>query len=150
MLHIKHFLTTLCAVLLFCCTTQAQQRNPAHFAAIENEKIAYITKELNLSTAEAQRFFPIYNQYSKEIWSIRRAKKGDESTSGTPRGGNGLNAGSRRDVIAYDAKEVDVKKNYRQKFSQVIGVSRASQFFQVEQDFTQLLYKELQSRKRNR
>lgn len=148
MLHIKHLLTTLCAVFLFCYTSQAQQRNPAHFAAIENEKIAYITKELNLKPNEAQKFFPIYNQYSKEIWAIRLAKKGERSTS--PRGANNYSASSRRDVIAYDAKEVELKKEFRVRFAEIIGNSRASQFFQVEQDFTQLLYKELQSRQKNR
>src|SRR5690349_15870280 len=38
---------------------------------IEALKIAYLTKKLNLSTDEAQKFWPIYNQYMGEIRKTR-------------------------------------------------------------------------------
>jgi hypothetical protein len=38
---------------------------------IEALKIAYITKKLNLSTDEAQKFWPIYNKYMDEIRKTR-------------------------------------------------------------------------------
>ncbi|MDM1294730.1 hypothetical protein HX021_10570 [Sphingobacterium sp. N143] len=118
----------------------AQDRN--RFQAIENEKIAYITKELNLTPKEAQQFFPLYNEYSQTLWNLRKAK-----LNGAPK--NSFRGGSRsRDVLQYDAKEVDVKKEYRGKFARVIGSSRASQFFEVEQEFREHLYKSLRNRGR--
>src|SRR5258708_29601670 len=38
---------------------------------IEALKIAYLTKKLNLSTDEAQKFWPIYNKYAEEIRQTR-------------------------------------------------------------------------------
>lgn len=146
MLRFKHLFVTIGTVLCIL-SASAQPRDSKRFAAIENEKIAYITKELNLTPAEAQRFFPIYNQYSKDVWAIRSQKKGN--TTSTPKGVQSFNKSSeKRDVLSYDAKELDVKKEYRKKFSEVIGIARASQFFEVEQNFRELLYKELQRRNR--
>lgn len=148
MLRSKHLFLTISTVLFCILSVSAQPRNSKRFAAIENEKIAYITKELNLTTAEAQRFFPIYNQYTKDMWAIRSQK--NENRASAPRGVNSFNKSpEKRDVLSYDAKELDVKKEYRQKFAKVIGSARASEFFEVEQNFRELLYKELQQR-RNR
>lgn len=138
MLRINQILVTVLFVFAFQLFSYSQQRN---FEAIESQKIAYITKALKLTPAEAQKFFPIYQQYNREIWDLKKAKRG----SNTPQRGNSF-SGTRRDVIAFDAKEVDVKKNYRSKFAKTIGSSRASQFFQVEVDFINMLTKEYQSR----
>lgn len=151
MLHFKHLLVTIAAVVLFVLSAPAQPRDSKRFAAIENEKIAYITKELNLTTAEAQRFFPIYNQYSKEVWAIRSEKKKHADSSTSPQALQSFRRSAnaeKRDILSYDAKELDIKKDYRKKFSEVIGSARASQFFEVEQNFRELLYKELQRRNR--
>ncbi len=144
MLRFRHLSITL-SMLLFCVLcVNAQQRDSKRFAAIENEKVAYITKELNLSQAEAQRFFPVYNQYNKEMWALKSEQTG--SSADAPRGASSFNGSGRRDVLSYDAKELEVKKEYRKKFAEVIGNSRASQFFEIEQNFRELLYKELQRR----
>ena len=139
MLRLKYILTTICFIFTLQFASYAQQ----NFEAIESEKIAYITKELKLTPGEAERFFPIYNQYNKEMWDLKRAKRGFAQ-----RGGNSLNP-EKRDVIAFDAKEVDLKKSYRAEFAKIVGQTRASQFFQVEEDFFTKLRSKLQNR-RNR
>jgi len=140
MWSMKYALTTICA-LVFSLTVAFGQANQKKFSAIENEKIAYITKEMNLTPAEAQKFFPIYNQYNTEMWDIKSERR---RGSTAPAGVNSLTATARRDVISYDAQEVELKKQYRKKFADVVGQSRASQFFEVEQSFTELLIKRIQ------
>ncbi len=44
---------------------------------IESLRIAYITKELSLSTNEAQQFWPVYNQFQEELKIIRKNRKLD-------------------------------------------------------------------------
>lgn len=126
MLQLKYIFTTLCLLLTLHLTSLAQQNN---FEAIESKKIAYITKELNLSPLEAQRFYPLYNKYNEEMWELKKAKKRE-----------------RKDVISFDAKEVEIKKEYRAEFAKVIGQARASQFFQVVEEFNDLLRNTLQNR----
>lgn len=139
MWSMKYLLTTMCALVFSLTVAFGQQQKK--FSAIENEKIAYITKEMNLTPAEAQKFFPIYNQYNSEMWDIKSERR---RGSATPAGVNSLSPSVRRDVISYDAQEVELKKQYRKKFADVVGQSRASQFFEVEQSFTELLIKRIQ------
>ncbi|WP_240452793.1 MULTISPECIES: hypothetical protein [Sphingobacterium] len=137
MLRLKYILTTFSLIFILHIASFAQQNN---FEAIESEKIAYITKELKITPSEAQKFFPIYNKYTEQLRDLKKAKRG-----GTPQQANSFNGG-RRDVIAFDAKEVEIKKQCREEFAKVIGQARASQFFQVEEDFNDLLRSTLQER----
>ena len=138
MLKLRSILVTLFFVFTIQFLAVAQQRN---FEAIESEKIAYITKQLKLSPSEAQRFFPIYNKYNEEMWELKKAKRGAD----VPKGVNSLNS-NKRDVLAYDTKEIEIKKQYRNEFSKIIGQARASEFFQVIEDFNNYLRNTLESR----
>src|SRR5690606_3439565 len=116
MLGLKHLFVMISMVMLCIVSASAQPRDSKRFAAIESEKVAYITKELSLTPAEAQRYLPIYNLYSKEIWTIRSKKR--ESTCGSPKGGNTFNSSNnaeKKDILSYDAKELDIKKEYRKR-----------------------------------
>ncbi|TDQ76468.1 hypothetical protein [Sphingobacterium yanglingense] len=137
MLRLKYILIAFFALLSSHSISFAQQRN---FEAIESEKIAYITKELKITPSEAQKFFPIYNKYMDELRELKKAKRGE-----SPQQSNSF-MGGKRDVIAFDAKEVETKKKYREEFSKVLGQARASQFFQVVEDFNDLLRSTLQER----
>ncbi len=150
-------LNLMAAMLLFsvACVT-AQESRAEQFERIEAEKIAFITKELNLTPTEAQKFFPVYNQYYKEMSRLRHERRGNRkppgqrdelqsqkipSTSLTP---------TNRDVLAFDAKELDLKKVYRNRFASVVGQARASRFFEVEEEFRNYLLRELQQRRRDK
>lgn len=147
MLRFKIFAIFLLLNCIFSFDAISQPRNSKRFSAIESEKIAYITKELKLTPSEAQKFFPLYNEYNTNMWDVKTAKR--SITQQPEQRINSLNStqGTQKDLIAYDAKEVELKRNYRKKFSQVIGEARASQFFEVEQRFRESLIRELQSRR---
>lgn len=143
MIRLKQLIFTICALGAMTLVAFGQQNDQRNFDRIENQKIAYITKQLNLTTSEAQRFFPLYNQYNKERRDIRSAK----SDIIAPSAARSVTRQS-GDVIEFDAKEVELKKQYRAKFANVVGTARASQFFVIEQEFRDMLYKEWQSRNR--
>ena len=142
MIRLKHIISTFLLIWISCFVANGQSRQE-RFAAIENQKTAYITKQLRLTPTEAQKFFPVYFEYSKEIRSVKSKKSQGHQHS--PSRGNTFRPGN--DVIEYDAQEVEIKKKYRAKFADILGQSRASQFFSVEQEFIELLYKELNSRR---
>ncbi|WP_166332168.1 hypothetical protein [Sphingobacterium chungjuense] len=135
MIRLNQILLTLFVSCSMMLTATAQ--NDDRFEKIENQKIAYITKHLNITTSEAQRFFPLYNQYSKSMQNIKSAKSNLRSHQ---------HEHQNSDMIEFDSKEVELKKQYRNKFAEVIGAARASQFFMVEQEFKDMLYREWQSR----
>jgi Spy/CpxP family protein refolding chaperone len=89
---------------------------------IEALKVAFITKELDLTPDEAQKFWPVYNQYSKEL---KNTIKDNE------------------DVIDRDEKVVNLRKRYKDQFTKVLGPDRMNRMFNAERDFRQLLIKSL-------
>ena len=93
---------------------------------IEALKMAFITKELDLTTEEAQKFWPTYNQYSKELKTTIR----DE-----------------QDALARDEKVLNLRKRYRDQFTNILGQPRMNRLFNAEGRFRQLLIKSM--RKQN-
>src|SRR5690606_34269262 len=101
---------------------------------------------------EAEKFFPIYNQYRAEFSKLRQEKHSGRSnppqTNLQNQSLRPTHFNSNRDVLAFDAKELELKKSYRKRFSDVVGAARASQFFEVEEEFRNYLMRELQQRRR--
>ena len=97
---------------------------------IEALKVAFISKELELTPEEAQKFWPVYNQYSKEM--ISTFKAGDE------------------DVLERDEKVLNVRKRYREQFSKVLGDQRVNRMFGAETRFRQLLIKAMRNQQKPR
>jgi hypothetical protein len=97
---------------------------------IEALKVAFISKELDLTPEEAQKFWPVYNQYSKEMISTFKA-------------GND-------DVLDRDEKVLNVRKRYKEQFSKVLGGDRVNKMFGAEGRFRQLLIKAMRNQKQQR
>ena len=93
-------------------------------------EIAFITKELDLSPDEAQKFWPVYNQYSKEI---------NEANKNNP------------DVIPREEKVLNIRKKYQEQFVKVLGnQQRMNRMFNAKDKFRKLLIRTLQQRQMKR
>lgn len=62
-----------CAFAICCAADASAQKNHNWREKIMCEKIAFLTTELDLSTKEAQEFWPVYNEYMKEIENAQKA-----------------------------------------------------------------------------
>ena len=119
----KRFL--LFAFLFFAgFTVRAQNGN-----RLEALKIAYITNKLNLSPEEAQKFWPIYNQYALEI-KVTRLKAVNNNTS----------------EIELDESLLNIRKKYSVLFSQVLPPAKVDTFFKSEKEFGHFVEKEMERR----
>jgi hypothetical protein len=105
-------------------TIQAQNGN-----RLEALKIAYITNKLNLSPEEAQKFWPIYNQYSLEL-KVARLKAINNKSS----------------EIELDENLLNIRKKYSTQFSQVLPPSKVDAFFRSEKEFGHFVEKEMERR----
>ncbi len=91
---------------------------------IEALKVAFISRELELTPDEAQKFWPLYNQYSKEL---KATIKNDE------------------DVLDRDEKVLNLRKGYRDQFTKILGQQRMNRIFNAEGKFRQLLIKSMRN-----
>ncbi|HTC00344.1 MAG TPA: hypothetical protein VK705_06645 [Ferruginibacter sp.] len=92
---------------------------------IEALKIAFISRQLDLTPDEAQRFWPVYNQYSNEIHIVVREDQ---------------------DVLDRDQKVLDIRKSYRDQFIKILDQERTNRLFEAEGKFRQLLIQAMQRR----
>lgn len=101
---------------------------------IEALKAAFITKELDLTPDEAKTFWPVYNQYEKEMNEVLKKNKLEEV-----------------DEIDKDQKILDVKKKYKDQFTKVLGSpQRMNRLFHAQNKFRKLLIRALQQRQMKR
>lgn len=91
---------------------------------IEALKVAFISKELNLTPEEAQKFWPVYNQYSKEMNATLQDKDNP-------------------DIIERDEKVLNIRKRYRDQFTKLLGPDRMNRMFNAETNFRKLLIRAL-------
>ncbi|HZH55438.1 MAG TPA: hypothetical protein VFD72_07295 [Sphingobacteriaceae bacterium] len=116
----------------------AQESRQQRFERIEAEKIAFITQQLSLTSQEAQRFFPLYNEYRKEMNAVLQASRGVDNRNRRDR--------SKMDELATETAILGIKKKYRERYTAIVGQARASRFFEVEREFREKLVQELRRR----
>jgi len=100
-------------------------------ATIQALKMAFLTKDINLSPEEAQRFWPVYNAYIEELKKIRKDTKDD--------------------VLAFEEKSLAAKKRYNIEFKKILSSEeRANKVFLADRNFALFIKKELDERQRLR
>lgn len=121
---------TILGILWFFITPLAAQevRDGERLEAL---KIAYLTKKLSLTTEEAQRFWPVYNQYIADMKKVRASGPGG-------------------DEIEKDEKILGVRKKYQGEFAKALSPERANDFYRAEKEFYGFVAKELQQRRQLR
>ncbi|MFT5858645.1 MAG: hypothetical protein ACI865_000733 [Flavobacteriaceae bacterium] len=117
---------------------------------IEQLKIAFITKELDLTTSEAEKFWPAYNAMSDDL---KRERKGRKAKSKKLKENyEGMTEDqvrkSSEDIMDSEIKEVKLKKDHMGKIATVIGYKKTVKLLSVEQKFKRELLRKLNDRKK--
>ena len=122
------------SVVVFCCiaTLTFAQRHGDKKNRMESYRIAYITEKLDLTPEEAQRFWPVYNQFRDELKKIHQDKKNQKAIADMTdsEAENAINNNFER-----DEKVASLKKEYVKKLKGVIAPKKIAQLQQVEQEF---------------
>ena len=94
---------------------------------IQALKTAFITQKLELTSEEAQKFWPVYGQYEKDIKSILADNRSE-------------------DVIENDERLLNTRKKYRPEFTKILGQARMNTLFAAEKDFRKILLQRLKNK----
>lgn len=112
---------------------------------IDQLKIAFITDELDLTSEEAEKFWPIYNELEDKLKELRKAnrkiqKEVDESYESLS---NEDAKKKLETILDNEKKEIDYRKEYSEKFSKVIGDKRTLKLLSLEHEFKRELLERL-------
>ncbi len=105
---------------------QDEQRDMGRLQAY---KIAFLTKKLNLSPEEAQKFWPIYNKYETELRSAR------------------IEGRSTKKEIETEEKILNIRKKYNTEFTKAISSEKVNQLFKSEREFSNMIQREILERR---
>lgn len=129
-------LLLLCLLAALPAVAQSGQGSKqARMSQIENAKIAYITEKISLTQDQAQRFWPVYNEYSskrRELHhTMRKLRTDDQNTLSDAQIKENL-----LKVLALRQQEVDLEKDYFTKFQKVLSIRQVGNLFRAESQFT--------------
>lgn len=85
----------------------------------EARQAEFMTRELNLTAEEGQRFWPVFNGYSQEARTVIRDSRTVDSVE-------------RRNRV------VEVRKRYQNDFNRMLGQERGMRVFPTEDRFLQM------------
>jgi hypothetical protein len=107
---------------------EAEKAQTEGAGRIKALQIAYLTNKLNLKPEEAQRFWPVFNQYQEEIRKVRIE-------------------GRNLPEVDKEQKIVDIRKKYFEEFTKVLNKDRADRVFKADNEFRDVIRKEIQERR---
>jgi hypothetical protein len=142
------YLALLVCLSIWIPSLQAQPSDDEKSDRITAAKVAYITSRLNLTTAQSQQFWPIFNEYEAARKKIRKqlrllrieAKLTDQSEEE-------LKADIKK-FFSLRQEELDLEKLYSEKFLKVISAKQLAEYYRSEKEFTRLLLNKLKERKK--
>jgi hypothetical protein len=148
--HCKSSLVVIVVAVLLLngCATSSEKKQPlasgddarAYFEVLRSDfntaKISTINQVMKLTEAEADKFWPIYRSYEKDLAAVSDRKLAlVREFFGYLKEGK-LNDTNSNDVATRWLQNVqdrlDLWKQYHQKISQAVSPMRAGQFLQVE------------------
>ena len=116
---------------------------------IEALKVGFITKELNLTASEAEKFWPVYNEMDAKMKELRQScrKINQELKDSEEKMTNDDAKKKLNTLFENDQKELDLKKEYSEKFIKIIGEKRTLKLLSLEHEFRRVLLERLKDRK---
>ncbi|MBT3418667.1 MAG: hypothetical protein HN427_07830 [Flavobacteriales bacterium] len=138
------FIIMLCPLFIFSQNISEEKRKK-----IESQKIAFITKALDLSSEEAQVFWPVYNDFSDEMKTIRKKRrevfsKARKNRSSLTEKEIGIIIDER---LKMEQETLDLKVKYNKEFQKVISNKQISALYHAEEEFKKELLRRIKKGK---
>ena len=122
------------------------KQDPKAKEKIESLKIALITERLGLTPAEAEKFWPVYREFSMKREELRKQyrdnrKNPDPSKTVEQNEKEALDQG-----LKLKQNELDLEKEYSGKLLNVVPAQKVMALRKAENDFRKMLIDQIQKR----
>ncbi|MCB9183774.1 MAG: hypothetical protein H6591_07630 [Flavobacteriales bacterium] len=144
-------LLALCALAPATAVAQPDDMPPLseeRLKEVKAQRTAYITTKLGLTTEEAERFWPIYNEFDAEREKLRKELR--ENIRTTRKDGGALSEAQAKEVLekglVLRQRELDLERSYTDRFSKAIGAVKVVELHRAERDFNREVLKRIRER----
>ncbi|MBO7567940.1 MAG: hypothetical protein J6T60_12695 [Bacteroidales bacterium] len=135
-------LAIVCAKSFSQDNGQAQQSQPTWDQCknrFKCEKVAYITSEMKFTVEEAQKFWPLYNQYDAIFDSIGEARRKNYGRKECMKNYDKMTEAKAGDIIAksfeYDDLELQTRRRYHEELSKLFSQKQILLYYHLEHEF---------------
>jgi hypothetical protein len=131
---------------------EKRERNPEMFEKIKAEKISYFTDKLNLTPAEAQAFWPVYNEFEKKRFDIHRQihdfeRMHDEDIAKLS--GAEIEKMTSNYIGSFE-KEAVLLKEYNKRFQKILSNKKVLLLYRTENEFRSHLIREFRKNQKEK
>ena len=116
---------------------------------MEAMHIAFITKKLDLTPDEAQKFWPVYNEFQKKREEMH--KKHREELKSAKQNIDSLSDKQVEKIVddemLFRQKNLDLEKEYHAKFKSVLPIKKVGKLYRAEEMFRRDLLEQISGKK---
>jgi hypothetical protein len=141
----RRMIYLLIPALIFMTDLSAQNPN---LERLNTYKIGFITKRLNLTSQEAEKFWPIYNEFQDKKNKIQRERVEINRNFNQ----NELNMSDREmsdaaeRIVSLEMREAELAREFHDKLKTVLPPVKILRLYQAENQYRMQLLKELQEK----
>jgi len=139
------------AVALTIPLTRLSAQNP-NLEKFSMYKIGFFTKKMNLTSREAEKFWPVYNDYQKQKNLIQREKImliRDFNQNESMLDESQLSEMGDK-LIKYISDETSLAVAFHSKIKELLAPAKVIKYYQAENQYKIQLLRELQEKNQNR
>jgi len=140
-------------LLLFLISSGIYAQGPNH-DKIKAYKTAHITQKLNLTSAEAEVFWPVYNKFDEKLMALRQKERGEISKKIRNGGIDSLTDEEANILIdrmlEMKTTELEYRKELAEGLRKVISPKKIIMLHKAEESFKKILLERLRERRGKR
>jgi hypothetical protein len=137
-------------MVIFCTMNIAAQNS--NLERLNAYKIGFLTKRLNLTSQEAEKFWPVYNEHQ----DLKNKIQLDRQEINRNFNQNGLNMSDREmteagdRLISLEVREAALAQEFHDKIKKILSPVKVLRLYQAENQYRLQLLKELQERREDK
>ena len=143
--------TVFIFIMIIFPVVRVTAQNP-NMEKLNSYKIGFFTKKLNLTSAEAEKFWPVYNEYQKQKNQIQQGKialiRNFNQNESTLSQNQLTEIGDK--LVSSIVEESNLAVSFHKKLKEVLSPEKVIRFYQAENQYKAQLLNELQKRQQQR
>lgn len=148
----KKLILTLIVFSIFATTANAQFKKGRE--KIRAYKVSFLTEKLDLTSDEAEKFWPIYNKYDKKMMDLHREervsiKKRIKENGGIEKLSEKESKEILKNITTINRQRYEIKAKFHKRISNILPYKKILALEIAEHDFHRSLFKKYK-RKKNR
>jgi hypothetical protein len=135
---------TFAVLLAISSFAFADRFDHVDFEKFKAKKVAYITDAINLTPAEAEKFWPVYNEFDKKRFSIMQERRDLENSLKVKieNLSDDKYIELTKKMVSFHKAEGELFVEYNEKFLKILPSKKVVQLYVAEMEFKGFLLRE--------